>query len=317
MSSSINNIFRRVVTLRPMSPTTSASMISMCQRNLSTDPTSQYSQFKALKVTQPADHVLNVELNRAEKMNAMNNVMWGEIGEVFRTIDKDPDCRVVILSAAGKMFTSGIDLSDLTQLASLVYGEEDIARKSLALYNKVGWYQDQFTEMERCKKPVIACIHSACVGGGVDLITATDIRLATKDAWFCVKEVDMGLAADVGTLQRLPKVIGNQSLVNELCLTARKMRSEEAEHCGLVSRLYDDKEAMMTGAVELASSIASKSPVAVQGTKVHLVYSRDHSVKEGLRNMITWNMAMLQSEDVMKSAMASMNKDEAPQFEKF
>jgi len=224
----------------------------------------------------------------------------------------------VILSAAGKMFTSGIDLSDLTQLAGVVYGEEDIARKSLALHTKVAWYQDQFTEMERCKKPVICAIHSACVGAGVDLMTATDIRLATQDSWFCVKEVDIGLAADVGTLQRLPKVIGNQSLVNELCLTARKMRSGEAESCGLVSRLYEDKEAMMTSALDLAKQIASKSPVAVQGTKVHLVYSREHSVQEGLRNMVTWNMAMLQSEDVMKSAMASMDKSsEPPQFEKF
>jgi len=280
---------------------------------------SNYADFKAVTVMKPSDHVINVELNRPEKMNAMNNVMWGEIGQVFRTIDKDPDCRVVILSAAGKMFTSGIDLSDLTQLASLVYGEEDIARKSLALFNKVGWYQDQFTEMERCKKPVICCIHSACVGGGVDLITATDIRLATRDAWFCVKEVDMGLAADVGTLQRLPKVIGSQSLVNDLCFTARKMKSEEAERCGLVSRLYDDRESMMNSALELAKNIASKSPVAVQGTKVNLVYSREHTVQEGLRNMITWNMAMLQSEDVMKSAMAAMDKssDEPPSFENF
>ena len=151
----------------------------------------------------------------------------------------------------------------------------------------------------------------------MDLITATDIRLATQDSWFCVKEVDMGLAADVGTLQRLPKVIGSQSLVNELCLTARKMKSEEAEKCGLVSRLYENKEEMMKSALELAENIASKSPVAVQGTKVHLNYSREHSVQEGLRNMVTWNMAMLQSEDVMKSAMASMNKDGPPEFEKF
>ena len=224
----------------------------------------------------------------------------------------------LLLGRGGVMFTSGIDLGTLTEVGSVVYGDDDIARKSLALHSKVAWFQDQFTELERCKKPVICCIHNACVGGGVDLVTATDIRLATADSWFCVKEVDMGLAADVGTLQRLPKVIGNQSLVNELCLTARKMRSEEAERCGLVSRLYESKEDMMTSALELAKNIASKSPVAVQGTKMHLVYSREHSVQEGLRNMVTWNMAMLQSEDVMKSAMASMDKDsEPPEFAKF
>merc|ERR1719449_286954 len=249
----------------------------------------------------------------------MNNSLWGEIGHVFRQIDQDPECRVVLLSAAGKMFTSGIDLSDLTQLASVVYGDDDIARKSMMLYNKVAWYQDQFTEMERCKKPVICAIHSACVGGGVDLVTATDIRLATQDAWFCVKEVDMGLAADVGTLQRLPKVIGSQSLVNELCLTARRMASAEAKSCGLVSSVYPSREEMLAKAVEMAASIATKSPVAVQGTKVNLVYSRDHSVREGLEYVGRWNMAMLQSEDVMKSAMAAMDRDskEPPEFENF
>ena len=311
--SSLNTVCRRILTFRPCLTMSS----SVAARSVSSE-TASYSEFKALNVTQPAPFVVNVELNRPSKMNAMNNTMWGEIGAVFRQIDQDPDTRVVILSAAGRMFTSGIDLSDLTQLAGVVYGDDDIARKSLALHSKVGWYQDQFTELERCKKPVICCIHNACVGGGVDLVTATDIRLATADSWFCVKEVDMGLAADVGTLQRLPKVIGNQSLVNELCLTARKMRSEEAERCGLVSRLYESKEDMMASALDLAKNIASKSPVAVQGTKMHLVYSREHSVQEGLRNMVTWNMAMLQSEDVMKSAMASMDKDsEPPEFAKF
>merc|ERR1719431_2074686 len=122
----------------------------------------------------------------------------------------------------------------------------------MTMYQTIRSLQDLLTSLEKCRKPVISCIHSACVGAGVDLITAADIRLCTADAWFCVKEVDMGLAADVGTLQRLPKVIGNQSLVNELCLTARKMRSDEAERCGLVSRLYTDKEEMMAAAVELA-----------------------------------------------------------------
>jgi len=278
-----------------------------------------YQHFKAISVTQPSPNVFSVELNRPEKMNAMSQVMWEEIGEVFRALHKDAECRVVLLSGAGKMFSSGIDLSDFTKLGSLVYGEEDLARKSINLYQFVREFQNCFSELQNCRKPVIACIHSACVGGGVDLITATDIRLATSDAWFCVKEVDMGLAADVGTLQRLPKVIGNQSLVNELCLTARKLKSEEAERCGLVSRLFTDKEAMMSSALELAQQIAAKSPVAVQGTKLHLNYSREHTVEEGLKYISTWNMAMLQSEDLMKSAMAAMDKSssEKPEFENF
>jgi len=162
--------------------------------------------------------------------------------------------------------------------------------------------------IEKCKKPVISCIHNACVGAGLDMITAVDIRVCTVDAWFCAKEVDMGLAADVGTLQRLPKIIGSQSLVNDLCFTARRMKSDEAEKCGLVSYVYEDKEEMMNAAMQMASNIASKSPVAVQGTKVNLAYSREHSTEDGLDMIAKWNMTMLMSEDVMKSAMAAKNK---------
>jgi len=273
---------------------------------------------KALNVTQPAPFVFGVELNRPKKMNAMNKVMWEEIGDVFNKLDRDPDCRAVVLSGSGKMFSSGIDLSDLSELASIVYGEDDIARKSMQMYTTVRHLQNLLTTIEKCKKPVISCVHNACVGAGVDMITAVDIRLCTSDSWFCVKEVDMGLAADVGTLQRLPKVIGSQSLVNDLCLTARKMKSDEAERCGLVSRVYENKEEMMSAAIEMAANIASKSPVAVQGTKVNLVYSREHNVEEGLDMIAKWNMTMLMSEDVMKSAMAAMDKDsnEPPEFSK-
>jgi len=274
---------------------------------------------KALNVTQAAPFVFNVELNRPNKMNALNKEMWEEVGEVFSKLDRDLDCRVIVLSAAGKMFSSGIDLSDLSQLASIVYSEDDVARKSMLMYQNIRHLQDLFTTIEKCKKPVIGCVHNACVGAGVDLITCVDIRLCTKDSWFCVKEVDMGLAADVGTLQRLPRVVGSQSLVNELCLTARRMESKEAERCGLVSTVYDNKEEMMKAALDMASMVAGKSPVAVQGTKLNLVYSREHSVEEGLDQVAKWNMTMLQSEDVMKSAMAAMDKTSAepPEFANF
>merc|ERR1719228_878749 len=251
-------------------------------------------------------------------MNALSKVMCSEIEDVFTKLDLDPDCRVVVLSGAGKMFSAGVDLSDLAQLTGTVYSEEDIAKKSLSVYQALRQAQRFVTSLEKCRKPVICCIHNGCVGAGVDLITAADIRLCTEDAWFCVKEVDMGIAADVGTLQRLPKVIGSQSLVNELCFTARKMRGGEAQSCGLVSCSYHSKEDMMQAAVDMAAGMAAKSPVAVQGTKVNLVYSREHSVEEGLEHVAKWNMTMLQSEDVMKSAMAAMDKSntEPPEFAK-
>merc|ERR1711894_536385 len=185
----------------------------------------------------------------------------------------------------------------------------------LSLKHFIMKYQESFNILETCTKPVIAAVHSGCVGGGIDMITACDIRYCTSDAWFQVKEVDIGLAADVGTLQRLPKVVGNDSLARELCYTARKMAAEEAFRFGLVSRIFNSKEDMVKGAVQLAVDIAAKSPVAVQGSKANLIYSRDHTVAEGLDYVATWNMAMLQSEDLPKAAIASMQK-EKPTFSK-
>jgi len=276
-----------------------------------------YATYNNLSITQPSEFVYNLELNRPKKMNALNMEMWGEIGDFFERVGEDSDCRVVVLSATGKMFTSGIDLVDLSELASVVYSDDDVARKCTIMYNKIRKLQRQFSTLEQCPKPIIGAVHSACIGGGVDLICGADIRMCTEDAWFQVKEVDMGLAADVGTLQRLPRAIGSQSIVNELCLTARKLKSAEAEKIGFVSKVYPTKEDMISGALEMAASIAAKSPVAVQGTKVNLIYSREHSPDEGLDYMARFNMAMLQSEDVMKSAMANMDKEAPPpQFAK-
>ncbi|XP_074534907.1 delta(3,5)-Delta(2,4)-dienoyl-CoA isomerase, mitochondrial [Halichoeres trimaculatus] len=265
------------------------------------------SQFTSLAISHPAESITHVELNRPEKRNAMNKAFWSEMVTCFNEIAEDPNCRVVVVSGAGKIFTAGIDLMDMAG-DILQQDGDDTARNSWILRKKVCKYQETFSVIERCPKPVVVAVHGACVGGGVDLITACDIRLCTEDAWFQVKEVDIGLAADVGTLQRLPKVIGSRSLVNELALTARKMYADEAKSSGLVSRVFRDKETMMAGALEMAGEIAGRSPVAVQGTKMNLIYSRDHSVAEGLDYMASWNMSMLQTDDVVKSAQAAMEK---------
>jgi len=191
----------------------------------------------------------------------------------------------------------------------------DVSRKAFALRQNVGAYQEAFTAIENCPKPVIIATHGGCIGGGVDMITAGDIRVCTQDAYFCVKEVDIGLAADVGTLQRLPKVIKSESLVRDLCFTARKMFADEAKSCGLVSRVFQDKKSMIIGVMDLAKTIASKSPIAVQGTKIALIHARDHSVKEGLDFIKAWNMAMLQSSDIAASVMANIAKQK-PIFSK-
>ncbi|XP_038641948.1 delta(3,5)-Delta(2,4)-dienoyl-CoA isomerase, mitochondrial isoform X2 [Scyliorhinus canicula] len=188
--------------------------------------------FETLRVSQARDSVLHVELNRPEKRNAMNKTLWREMVECFQRIAQDTDQRVVVVSGAGKMFTAGIDLLDMAGEVLQPQGD-DTARKAWHMRNTILQYQESFNVIEKCSKPVIAAVHGACIGGGVDLITACDIRLCSRDAWFQVKEVDIGMAADVGTLQRLPKVIGNASLVSELVYTARMMMADEAQSCGL------------------------------------------------------------------------------------
>ncbi|XP_061172954.1 delta(3,5)-Delta(2,4)-dienoyl-CoA isomerase, mitochondrial-like [Saccostrea echinata] len=265
--------------------------------------------FETLKVTRPKDFVVQVEMNRPKKLNAMNRAFWRECRECFQRLSTDEDCRVVLVSGSGKAFTAGLDLTDMAE--DFMSSDLEVGRKAFKLRNLIRDYQETFTVIEKCPKPVIAAIHNACVGGGVDMTSACDIRYCTSDAWFQIKEVDVGLTADVGTLQRFPKIVGNDSLVRELCYTARKFYSDEAKQIGYVSRIFPDKEAMIEGSLEMASMIASKSPIAVQGTKVSLVFSRDHGVQEGLNHVGLWNQGMLQSEDVMKSAMAAIEKKQA------
>uniref|UniRef100_A0AAY5EDG4 Enoyl CoA hydratase 1, peroxisomal n=1 Tax=Electrophorus electricus TaxID=8005 RepID=A0AAY5EDG4_ELEEL len=248
--------------------------------------------FTTLSISRPANHITHVELHRPEKRNAMNKAFWSEMVDCFNQIAEDPECRVVVFSGAGKLFTAGIDLMNMAGDLLQPKGS-DTARISWYLRRIVAKYQETFSVIE--KVPLLG-------------LPPLVMYLLSQDAWFQVKEVDIGLAADVGTLQRLPKVIGSRSLVNELALTARKMYSDEAKSSGLVSRVFPDKEALMAGAFEVAGEIAARSPVAVQGTKINLLYSRDHSVAEGLQFMATWNMSMLQTHDLMKSAQAALEK---------
>eukprot|EP01137_Pigoraptor_chileana_P021727 Opistho-2@85783 len=272
-------------------------------------------QFKTLLVTRPSAHILRVELNRPKKSNAMNRDFWREIRECFAAISDDSDCRAVVLTGAGKNFTAGLDLVDAGQD---IFGIEtsDAARRAFALRKVIVAYQESFSAIERCPKPVIAAIHGACVGGGIDMVSACCVRLASSDAWFQIKEVDIGLAADVGTLQRLPKIVGNDSLVRELSYTARKFDAAEAKQMGFISRISGDtQESVVQDALAMAGEIAKRSPVAITGTKVNLNYARDHPTANALDYMANWNMAMLQTDDIMQCMQASMSKTE-PVFSK-
>uniref|UniRef100_A0A182T404 Delta(3,5)-Delta(2,4)-dienoyl-CoA isomerase, mitochondrial n=1 Tax=Anopheles maculatus TaxID=74869 RepID=A0A182T404_9DIPT len=283
--------------------------------NSSTDASEKYN-FKTLKLTTPSPFVTHVEFNRPDRMNAFNRQLWTEIKDCFEQLHNDPDCRVVVLSGgASKHFTAGIDLFDMMKLGQELGAIEEVGRRGRLLEGTIKLYQDCISSLELCYKPVIVAIHAGCIGAGLNLITAADIRYCTRDAFFSLKEVDIGLAADVGALQRFPRVVGNQSWVRELSFTARKFASDEAFNHGLVSRLFDNREELLKGAMKLAEEIASKSPIAVQGTKKNLVYSADHTVQEGLDHIRGINMLNLQSEDFLNAIMASQSK-ETPVFAK-
>ncbi|KAI8581648.1 hypothetical protein K450DRAFT_230520 [Umbelopsis ramanniana AG] len=270
---------------------------------------SAYTNFETVKGEFIADNVLHVQLNRPKKLNAFNPTQVKEVRKIFQIIREDRDIRAVVVSGSGRMFTAGLDLSE-NGLAIMDNGM-DVARAAFHRRRHIEDFQAAFTAIEQCDKPVIAAVHNGCFGAGVDMITACDIRYATKDSFFCVKEVDVGLAADVGTLQRLPKVIGNNSLVRELCFTGRNLYAEEALQCGLINKVLGSQEEVVAEAIKTAKLIASKSPVAVVGTKNLLNYSRDHSVAEGLEYTVTWNAAMLSTEDIPRSVEAFVTKKPA------
>ncbi|KAF9574076.1 putative enoyl CoA hydratase [Mortierella alpina] len=264
-------------------------------------------KFETIKVSFPAPFVAHVELNRPKKLNAINDPMWTEIGEVFNTLRDDEDVRAIVLSGSGRCFTSGLDLFSL----NLPIVEDDASRTAFKIRPYIRKLQASLSAIELCDKAVVAAIHGPCIGGGIDIITACDIRYASKDAYFSVKEIDIGLAADVGTLQRLPKVVGNISWVRELCLTGRNFDAAEALEYGFISKLLPDPAKVLSEALATATTIAEKSPVAAIGTKHMLNYSRDHTVQEGLDYMAAWNMVMLTTPDLPAAAAANMQKTKA------
>lgn len=257
------------------------------------------------------EQVALIALDRPNKANALDGTAWLEIGRAFEWADQTPEVRAVVLSGAGKNFCAGIDYALIGEIAAGASAEPE-GNKQAYLRSRIMALQACFTQLERCRKPVIAAVHGSCFGGGVDLICACDIRYSTSDARFCVKEVDLAIVADVGTLQRLPHIVG-QGMTRELALTAKEIDGEAAKAIGLVNTTLPDREALLAHAKSTARQIASKSPMAVRGTKQVLNWCRDHSIADGLDYVATWNAGMLLSEDAQEAFGAMMAK-RAPTF---
>jgi len=252
--------------------------------------------------------VASLVMNAPEKSNAMAPAFWADLPRIAGVLDEMPEVRVVLLSGNGKNFSAGMDLSVFNELMDLIKLEP--GRAAYAMRRNVLYYQNALSALETMRQPVIAAIQGACIGGGIDLITACDIRLASANAFFSIEEINIGMTADVGTLQRLPKLIP-PGIVSELALTGRRFSAEEALGWGMVSAVHEDPAALMEAAQEMAALIASKSPLAAAGTKASITYARDHSVAEGLEQIATWNGGMLRPEDLMSAMQARMAKKTA------
>lgn len=263
-------------------------------------------------LVQTQNYVAKVIINRADKANAFDKQTWAEMKQIFQDLDSDPDVRVVILCAEGKHFCSGIDLSVLMSLQQQLSGNCE-GRKAEQLRRFVLDLQETINAIENCRKPVLAAVHGGCIGGGVDIVSACDMRYCTEESFFCVKEIEMGMVADLGTLQRLPKIIAS-GIAREMAFTGRNVGGKEAEKIALANTCFADKTAMLEYVEKIATLIASHSPLSVRGTKEMLNYTRDHSVADGLNYIATWNAAMIISADLKEAMQAKMEKRN-PKFE--
>ena len=237
------------------------------------------------------DWVAVVEINLEKKANCMTREFWDELPKIMQTLDKDETVRVIIIHGKGKHFSSGIDANILFDIV-----DRESADKTAYIEKEIIKMQQAISSVERCSKPVIAAIHGACVGGAVDLITACDIRLASMRSAFCVLETKLGIVADLGTLQRLPLIVGQQ-WARELSYSSRMFTAYTAKKIGLIKSVHINKSQVLKASHHLASRIAAMPPLAVQGTKKSLNYSRDHSVDAGLKQIAEENAHNLQSHE--------------------
>jgi enoyl-CoA hydratase len=274
------------------------SLNNLCQSTKKGHWMSESAHFKV----ETDQHVAWLTLDRPEKRNTMGTLFFKQLSDHLDTFDQDPAIRAVVIKAEGKSFTAG---TDLTEAGSLLSGKAADQRESTR--KAILALQGGLTKLEQCRKPVIAAVHSHCIGGGIDLISACDIRIATKDAIFSIRETRMGIIADLGTLQRLPYIIGH-GWFRELALTGRDFTAGEALQMGLITRICENREALYAEARKLAGLIAECPPLTVQGTKEVILHSRDHGVDAGLQYVAQKNAAALPSEDVVEAVTAFMEK---------
>ena len=256
-----------------------------------------------------ADKVAHVRLNRPDELNTMTAAFWRELPEIVTRISDQAIARVVVLSSTGKHFSAGMDLSVFGG-GELVGEQAELGRRQARMRSNAQVLQWSFTALEKARVPVLAAVQGGVIGGAVDLVTACDIRYATADAFFCVQEINIGMTADVGTLQRLGTLVP-EGFAREMAYTGRRVPAARAYEVGLVSEVYADHDSLVSGVLETAREIASKSPLAIWGTKVAMNYARDHSVDDSLEQIATWQSGMFQPDDMTEAFTAKAEKRDA------
>jgi len=255
------------------------------------------------------EHIAHLVLNRPEAMNTMHPAFWRELDEVMTRLHNSSEVRVLVISSTGKHFSAGMALETFSGAVQL---DDRSPEGRAAIFDLLTDMQATFTKLETLRMPVIAAIHGGCIGGAVDMVTACCIRYATADAFFCIQEINIGMVADVGTLQRLPKLMP-LGVVKELAYTGRRLPAAQALGYGLVNQVFENQEALVAGALQTAREIAAKPPVAIWGTKQALHYARDHSVDDALKQM-GWLQGAIWSNAHVREAVTAMKEKRAGNF---
>ena len=255
------------------------------------------------------DHVAHLVLNRPEAMNTMHPTFWRELDEVLTALHNEGTARALVISSTGKHFSAGMALETFSGAIQM---DDQSPEGRAAIFDLLTDMQATFTKIENLRMPVICAIQGGCIGGAVDMVTAACIRYATADAFFCIQEINIGMVADVGTLQRLPKLIPF-AVVKEMAYTGRRLPAAKALAYGLVNEVFDTPEAMLAAALQCAKEIASKPPIAIWGTKQAVTYARDHSVEDSLRQM-GWLQGAIWSNPHVRESITALKEKRAGQF---
>lgn len=254
------------------------------------------------------DKVAHIQLKRGDAFNTMNRAFWNELPAIVNKINDEGSARAIVISSTGKHFSAGMDLSVFTDGQGVAGGRGETGRVRANLRSEVHRLQKTFSCLDEARMPVLMAVQGGCIGGAVDMSTCADMRYATKDAFFVIQEINLAMTADVGTFPRLCHLLP-QGLVRELAYAGRRLSAKKAYDLGFVNELFDSQEQMLNHVLELAGEIATKSPLAVHGSKVMINYARDHSIADGLDYIATWQAGMFNpTADMMESFKAKQEK---------